>query len=33
MALCSMIASFLVNALFALAFNPRRQPIARRRLA
>ena len=33
MALCSMIASFLVNAIFALAFNPRRQPIARRRLA
>jgi hypothetical protein len=33
MALCSMIASFLVNALFALAFNPRRQPIARQRLA
>ena len=33
MALCSMIASFLVNALFALAFNPRRQPIARRGLA
>jgi hypothetical protein len=33
MALCSMIASFMVNALFALAFNPRRQPIARRRLA
>jgi hypothetical protein len=25
MALCSMVASFLVNALFALAFNPRRQ--------
>ena len=33
MALCSMIASFLVNAVFALAFNPRRQPIARRGLA
>ena len=33
MALCSMIASFLVNAIFALAFNPRRQPIARQRLA
>jgi hypothetical protein len=33
MALCSMIASFLVNAFFAVAFNPRRQPIARRRLA
>ena len=33
MALCSMIASFLVNALFALAFYPRRQPIARRGLA
>jgi hypothetical protein len=30
MALCSMIASFLVNALFALAFTPRRQPIAQR---
>jgi hypothetical protein len=25
MALCSMVASFLVNALFALAFNPRKQ--------
>ena len=25
MALCSMVASFLVNALFALAFNPRRE--------
>ena len=33
MALCSMIASFLVNALFALAFNPRRRPIGRRRVA
>ena len=33
MALCSMIASFLVNAVCALAFNPRRQPIARRGLA
>ena len=33
MALCSMIASFLVNAVFALTFNPGRQPIARRRLA
>jgi hypothetical protein len=33
MALCSMVASFIVNALFALAFNPRRQPAAPRRLA
>jgi hypothetical protein len=33
MALCSMLASFVVNAFFALAFNPRRQPIGQRRVA
>ena len=33
MALCSMLASFVVNAFFALAFNPRRRPIGRRRVA
>jgi hypothetical protein len=33
MALCSMLASFVVNAFFALAFNPGRQPIGQRRVA
>jgi hypothetical protein len=33
MALCSMVASFVVNAFFALAFNPRRLPIGQRRVA
>lgn len=32
MALCSMVASFLVNALFALAFNPRHQQPSRHKL-
>jgi hypothetical protein len=32
MALCSMVASFAVNAVFALAFNPRREEAVSHRL-